>query len=265
MLPLKSLILMTTLASLSVCDSSLSHTSTLRLRVLASSLKRDRFLCHNFTESTLQLRLSLRGGLPEYPLSSLINSVIFADTNLISEYLLNAAWKANVDDQKQKGLTIYVTPTVLKEYSLSPYISLPAGFQPLVLSKVPVELENILSALSAVLNLTDNGAKRFRNDLTILVEACCSVQSIAHIFKQKSGKYLFATKNMIFLKRCLGNAEKRALVRTVLEQFGFDLIPAISVTDVTFQKFYWGWVGEATCKYLGYFQYFPIIFNISLF
>jgi hypothetical protein len=95
-LPFKALVLMTTLASPSMCDSYLSHASA-----------------HT---STLQLR----GGVLEktkYLLSSIINTVFFADTNLIIDCQLSAAWRANVDDQKRRGLTIYVTKTDLKECS----------------------------------------------------------------------------------------------------------------------------------------------------
>ena len=39
--------------------------------------------------------------------SSLTNTVFFADTNLIIDYPLNAALKANVDDQKEAKSDLY--------------------------------------------------------------------------------------------------------------------------------------------------------------
>jgi hypothetical protein len=201
------------LAPPSVCVSSLPHTSTLRLRG-GMHVK----TCNSF--------------------SSLTNTVIFADTNLIINYPLNAALKANVDDQKERGLKFYVTQAVSKEFFSSSTVTLPAGFQ---LCQSPQDFqfsEKILSELVAVLNLEEGGVKKFGNDLTILVEACYSAKISLLGPYEIQRNFVFATGNMKFLRRCLGDKEKRSKVRSVLERYGLNLIPVISVTGDTVKNYY---------------------------
>ena len=172
--------------------------------------------------------------------SSLTNTVIFADTNLIIDYPLDAVLKANVDDQKRKGLTFYVTQSVLKEFLSSPTVALPAGFQLFKVSKIfdLKQMGKILSELVAALNLKGKGATRLGNDLTILVEACYSVKTSVLEACNISHNSVFATRNMKFLRRCLGDKEKRSKIKSVLEVYGLSLIPAISVTGDTVKNFY---------------------------
>ena len=164
------------------------------------------------------------------PLSELShNCVLFVDTNLIIAYTNkeNNDWVDWANEHIRQNNSIYVPETAAQEFKPNRKTSgqLPKGFE---VHKLPQRMipyvPNILANIFKKLDLDE---QLFANDLSILIEASQATEiqqddsgSIGHSLAKKTR--IFASSNLSFLRRCLGNPEKWRAISKALVSNGFD-------------------------------------------
>ena len=177
---------------------------------------------------------------PSLPLSQLQHDcTLLVDTNLVIKYSerTNEHWNNWVDEHFRKGKSIYVPVTAALEFKPDRKASapLPTGFKVYSSSQMQAEaISQIVDQVSTALNLSSiplpnakqSAASRFKNDLTILLEA----SNIGIVQKPDSGRpstetrNVFASSNMKFLKRCVGSKKKYEAISDLLADCGFDTL-----------------------------------------